>query len=212
VRHDWGVETPKPDTDSPGPVLNERGEVERPAGPADASSTPQLLPEVTLPTQAPPPLELAYPTRPAEAPPPPVFAPPPPVQSPRTRSRWPFVLLALVVVAACGLFFGGALVVQELRQLAQQRLSEALTASRQQGPSVLEQLPKLGETPPVVITSEPDGATIRVGGEVVGVTPWAGDNVWSGEQPVVLELRGYRPWQSSLQGGREVRLSARLTR
>lgn len=163
-------------------MLNARGEVERPAAPSAPEPAPELLPEVT--------------------------APPPP--SPRTR--WPFIILAGVIVAAGALIGGGALVARELREMTQQRLSEVIAARRQQLPAVLEQLPRLGETLPVVVTSEPDGATIRVGGEVIGVTPWAGDNVWSGEQPVVLELRGYRPWQGSLQGGREVRLSARLTR
>jgi hypothetical protein len=69
-----------------------------------------------------------------------------------------------------------------------------------------------GPKAPVVIDSDPPGATVRVGSEKVGVTPWAGDNVWVGPTPVVVELPGYRAWRGTLQGGEEVHLNARLKR
>lgn len=77
---------------------------------------------------------------------------------------------------------------------------------------LLEQLTAGGPKAPAIITSEPAGATVRVGGQKVGVTPWAGDNVWNGETPVELVLPGYKPWKGTLRGGEEVNLNARLTK
>lgn len=69
-----------------------------------------------------------------------------------------------------------------------------------------------GEKRPVIISSEPAGATVRIAGQVVGVTPWAGDNLWVGDAPVVLELPGFKDWKGTLKGGEEVHLNARLTK
>lgn len=77
---------------------------------------------------------------------------------------------------------------------------------------VIDQLVGGGPKAPAVITSEPSGATVRIGGQKVGVTPWAGDNVWSGDTPVVIELPGYKPWKGTLHGGEEAHLNARLTK
>jgi hypothetical protein len=78
--------------------------------------------------------------------------------------------------------------------------------------SVIDQLLGGGPKAPAIITSEPAGATVTIGGQKIGVTPWAGDNVWTGDTPVVIELPGYRPWRGTLRGGEEVHLDARLTK
>lgn len=77
---------------------------------------------------------------------------------------------------------------------------------------VIDQLLGGGPKAPAIITSEPAGATVKIGGQQVGVTPWAGDNVWAGDTPVVLELPGYKPWKGTLPGGEEAHLKARLTK
>jgi serine/threonine-protein kinase len=77
---------------------------------------------------------------------------------------------------------------------------------------LVDQLLGGGPKAPAIITSEPPGATVKIGGQKVGVTPWAGDNVWTGDTPVVIELPGYRPWKGTLRGGEEVHLNARLTK
>jgi hypothetical protein len=78
--------------------------------------------------------------------------------------------------------------------------------------SVIDQLLGGGPKAPAIITSEPAGATVTIGGQKVGVTPWAGDNVWTGDTPIVIESPGYRPWKGTLRGGEEVHLNARLTK
>jgi hypothetical protein len=65
----------------------------------------------------------------------------------------------------------------------------------------------------ILITSEPTGAQVTIGGTVLGVTPWAVDNTWSpGPVSVTLTAPGYRPWTGSFQGGRPARLEVRLQR
>jgi hypothetical protein len=63
----------------------------------------------------------------------------------------------------------------------------------------------------VLITSEPDGATVRLGTQVLGKTPWAGDNIF-GDGEVVVELKGYQPWKGRLRAGEDVVLRATLKR
>jgi PEGA domain len=63
----------------------------------------------------------------------------------------------------------------------------------------------------VVVSSEPDGATVRIAGQVVGTTPWAGDNLW-GEAEVLVSLPGYAPWRGRLGRSGDQRLSASLKR
>ncbi|MEW5742613.1 MAG: PEGA domain-containing protein [Myxococcota bacterium] len=76
----------------------------------------------------------------------------------------------------------------------------------------LDSLLSGGEKHAVVITSEPAGATVKIAGQVVGVTPWAGDNLWAGDAPVVLELEGFKAWKGTIKGGQEAHLNARLTK
>lgn len=61
------------------------------------------------------------------------------------------------------------------------------------------------------IDSDPSGATIRIGDTVVGSTPWMGDNLYADPNvPVVLELRGYEPWEGTFKGGTEQKLDIPL--
>ena len=65
--------------------------------------------------------------------------------------------------------------------------------------------------PTLLVLSEPSGATVLVGGTEVGVTPWAGDNVWPRE-PLRIEVRkaGYKPWVGLTMGGQQATLEANL--
>ncbi len=66
--------------------------------------------------------------------------------------------------------------------------------------------------PTLLVLSEPSGATVLVGGAEVGVTPWAGDNVWPAKEPLRIEVRkaGYKPWVGLTQGGQQATLEANL--
>jgi serine/threonine-protein kinase len=67
--------------------------------------------------------------------------------------------------------------------------------------------------PTLLVLSEPSGATVLIAGTEVGVTPWAGDNVWPRE-PLRIEVRkaGYKPWQGVALGGTQATLEASLRR
>jgi serine/threonine-protein kinase len=149
------------------------------------------------PLEAPPgpaveePLELAERTRKHVDPTPDSYRPLPPPP----RRRGPVVFVVLVGIAALllvGLLFAPK---QWRRQLPVGGLDKLIDRDR----------------PAVLITSEPSGASVRIGDQVVGTTPWAGNNLW-GDAPVTVELKGYRPWKGRLIGGRDVTLSATLTR
>ncbi len=62
----------------------------------------------------------------------------------------------------------------------------------------------------VLITSEPPGATLKIGEEIVGKTPWAGSNIWNGEVDYELSLPGRKTRRGTFLGGRNVELSATL--
>lgn len=62
------------------------------------------------------------------------------------------------------------------------------------------------------VSSEPDGATIKVGETVIGQTPFAGENVYTGAVPIELSLAGYRTWRGTFTGGEEARVEVRLRR
>jgi serine/threonine-protein kinase len=66
--------------------------------------------------------------------------------------------------------------------------------------------------PTLLVLSEPSGATVLVGGTEVGVTPWAGDNVWPSKEPLRVEVRkaGYKPWVGLTMGGQQATLEATL--
>jgi hypothetical protein len=63
------------------------------------------------------------------------------------------------------------------------------------------------------IESEPPGATVKVGEEELGVTPYLADNDYpEGNNAVTVELRGYQPYRGSFPGGRDVTVRASLKR
>jgi serine/threonine-protein kinase len=66
--------------------------------------------------------------------------------------------------------------------------------------------------PTLLVLSEPSGATVLVGGTEVGVTPWAGDNVWPSKEPLRVEVRkaGFKPWVGLTMGGQQATLEATL--
>lgn len=65
--------------------------------------------------------------------------------------------------------------------------------------------------PTLLVLSDPSGATVLVAGSEVGVTPWAGDNVWP-KEPLKIEVRkaGYRPWVGMTMGGQQATMEANL--
>ncbi|MFO0597119.1 MAG: PEGA domain-containing protein [Myxococcaceae bacterium] len=78
-------------------------------------------------------------------------------------------------------------------------------------PNVLQLLQ--GERPPMLINSTPSGAKLYVGQELVGETPWAGDNRWAGEKvPFRIEAKGYQPYTGTFQGDATVTLEVTLKR
>jgi len=66
----------------------------------------------------------------------------------------------------------------------------------------------------LIVTSEPPGAQVRIGGQLVGQTPLSQENLYApgAELQVQVTLRGYRPWTGKLRGGESVTLEASLRR
>jgi eukaryotic-like serine/threonine-protein kinase len=69
-----------------------------------------------------------------------------------------------------------------------------------------------GEHEPIIISSTPTGATVSIAGKAVGVTPWAGDNVWIGTVPVSIDAKGFKRWEGQLVGGKAQTLDITLKR
>jgi hypothetical protein len=55
------------------------------------------------------------------------------------------------------------------------------------------------------VDSRPAGAQVWVDGRLVGTTPLQVSGVGAGSHEVRLELRGYRPWRTSVSVGRGAR-------
>jgi len=63
------------------------------------------------------------------------------------------------------------------------------------------------------ISSEPPGATVSIGGNIVGKTPLFIDNAYAPDEiRVELSLRGYRPWTGTFRGSQDQSVSATLLR
>ena len=149
----------------------------------------------------------------AERPPPPMvsdFTPPPPEKPLRITtpdiawSRWLFRAALLGMVVAAGwVATSGKL--PGLKGLSRDFLKSG--TPKDEGPPKRVGTP----APTLLVLSEPSGATVLVGGAEVGVTPWAGDNVWP-KEPLRIELRkaGYRPWEGITMGGKQDTLQATL--
>lgn len=78
--------------------------------------------------------------------------------------------------------------------------------------AVRDVLPAALSGPPVVIDSEPSGATIRAASAVLGVTPWAGNNPFLTDTELTLTLPGHQPKKLVLPGAKEAHLSVTLER
>lgn len=79
-------------------------------------------------------------------------------------------------------------------------------------PSVQRHVPEQlnGHKPTMLIMSEPSGAAVRIGGKLVGQTPYAADNLYTGTQQLELSLPGYASFKASFEGDSPVQLSATL--
>jgi PEGA domain len=176
-----------------GPVINADGHVEGKV--SERIERIEQLPEA--PSDAPLELQARAP-KPSEPMP---SAYRDPVVDLRRRRALRVVIAALVL--GCGLIAATLFAPKPTRQALVDTVRDS---------TVLDQLAGGGGRAPLVISSEPSGATVRIAGEKVGVTPWAGDNVWEGATAVELQLPGYQPWKGSIRGGEEAHLNARLTK
>ncbi|MBL8954263.1 MAG: PEGA domain-containing protein [Myxococcaceae bacterium] len=62
----------------------------------------------------------------------------------------------------------------------------------------------------LVVTSTPEGASVVVDGKVVGTTPFAADNRWSGRPKLELRLAGYETFRDSFEGNTNQSIAATL--
>jgi hypothetical protein len=120
---------------------------------------------------------------------------------PSRTPRW--LPLALVGFVAAGFVIAGAAVVFAPTKPVRMP-SLPLPAA------VNDAMPVLAG-PPVVIVSEPPGATIRAADQVLGVTPWAGNNPYLTDTELTLTLPGYQAKKVVLPGAKEAHLSVTLT-
>jgi len=154
----------------------------------------------------------AAPVELAEIRPPPMasdYAPPRPGEEPHFRSpdinwgKWILRAALLAVVAA-----GAWVVVTGKIPLGKLSLDLLRTGSKKE--DVAEK--RVGTpAPTLLVLSDPSGATVLVNGAEVGMTPWAGDNVWP-KEPLKIEVRkaGYRPWVGMTMGGQQATMEANL--
>lgn len=63
---------------------------------------------------------------------------------------------------------------------------------------------------PLIISSNPTGATIVIEGTTIGQTPWAGENRWVGSPKLVLRRPGYKDWQGTFTGDQPQTLDVQL--
>jgi hypothetical protein len=66
-----------------------------------------------------------------------------------------------------------------------------------------------GHRSAIIINSTPEGATVTIANQKVGVTPWAGDNIW-GTGQVTLTLPGYKAWNGKLKAAEDTTLQVTL--
>jgi hypothetical protein len=123
----------------------------------------------------------------------------------RARSSRPWALKLVIAILVLGVAGLAAL-------LHFKPKLELPTVQGVRGATLLDELSAGGERPPIIISSTPTGATIVIGGKAVGETPWAGENIWTGETSLILQLPGYRPWEGKLKGGQPQTLDIRLKR
>jgi hypothetical protein len=80
-------------------------------------------------------------------------------------------------------------------------------------PGIQRQLPLPTPTKGMlIIYSEPSGAAVRIAGKPVGNTPWAADNLWSGEVKYEISANGYKSKWGTFRGGEDVKLDVTLSK
>jgi hypothetical protein len=150
----------------------------------------------------------------AESRPPPMasdFVPPRPEKPIRFSSpdlhwgKWIFRLAVLALAIA------GVLLVTTGKLALWKGFSLDLLRSPPKGKEEVTEKRVGTPAPTLLVLSEPAGATVLVAGTEVGVTPWAGDNVWP-KEPLRIEVRkaGYKPWVGLTMGGQQATLEANL--
>lgn len=174
-----------------GPALRADGTLEGRAEPEPSRPpTPAGTPTET-------PLELAARPRPRAYTAPTAYRP-----EPRPPRRWvPIVLVGFVLAG-----FAIAAAAMVFTPSAAPRLPEVELPT-----AVRDALPEISG-PPVVIVSEPSGATVRAATGVLGVTPWAGNNTFLIDTELTLTLPGYQPTKVMLPGATEAHLNVTLKR
>ena len=201
---------------SPIPLLNEvplPGEVPPPPGDS-LLHDPAYEPTVISPSRVQADAVRTERVELAERPPPPMvsdFTPPPPEKPVKLTApgiRWGRWILRAAVLGAV---VAGAWVVVHGTLPTLKGLSLDFLRSEQPKKEEVKEKRVGTPAPTLLVLSEPSGATVLVGGTEVGVTPWAGDNVWP-KEPLRIEVRkaGYRPWQGLTMGGQQATLEANL--
>jgi hypothetical protein len=174
-----------------------------------------------------PPLELD--TRGYQPPEPPAAAPgdaePQPVSAQFQQRQWLAIAAALIVILGAGVAFLGLKAPPSAAPQGQPE-APAAPASRSEprpadpapvapparaAPAVPETA-FAGSAAAFTVQSEPPGATVFIGDEALGTTPYLGTNDFARDQPVTVrvELKGYAAWTATMTGGRNTRLLANL--
>ena len=120
---------------------------------------------------------------------------------PKRRSpwgRWVLILGLLGVIGAAGFF-----ALPHLERLVP-GAQDAVRSTLGSGSTI--------ELPPLVIRSQPEGATVRVDGVDKGTTPLVMDNEYpqGAEISVQVSMPGYKPWKGTFTGGAPATLDAKL--
>lgn len=118
------------------------------------------------------------------------------------RRTWLIAVLFGVVLAGLGI--GGAAMVFRPKKPLKRPTIEVPAPLR-------DALPELAG-PPVVIESDPPGATVVSSGGTLGVTPWAGNNPFLTDTELTVSAPGYQPKKVILPGAKEAHLSVSLKR
>jgi serine/threonine protein kinase len=116
---------------------------------------------------------------------------PPPVEAPRRKSGggWVFAVVLLIGAGVAAFLLGPRFL---------HRAGLPLSVG---GAHVLR------------LSSEPDGAEVRINGTPVGQTPLFLDNLYPpGDIKVELRLRGYTPWVGTFRGSEDAQISQQLQR